>query len=182
VVTIEAFEVPVDADERFLAAWAGAAEATLYRALRGDVDFRFVAVGGGEFASRAALYEVVHQDGTPEGAGGVVHIDPFAVPDGGDPEFLAAWEGVREVLAGQRGYLGTRLHRSLGPADFRFVNVARWSSPLMFARATALPEFRAAAAGMPFASHPALYTIVKPDVRRPEKPSAPRGSGGRASR
>ncbi len=112
----------------------------------------------------------------------MVLIDPFAVPDDGDEAFLAAWDGAREVLAGQHGYLGTRLHRSAGPAEFRFVDVARWSSPLMFARATARPEFREKAAEMPFASHPALYTIVKPDVRRPERPSAPRGSGGRASR
>jgi hypothetical protein len=58
------------------------------------------------------------------------------------------------VLAQQQGYHGTRLHRSLTPADFRFVNIARWSSPLMFARAL---EFTDAAAAMPFPSHPALY-------------------------
>jgi hypothetical protein len=34
----------------------------------------------------------------------------------------------------------------------------RWSSPLMFARALERPEFTAAAAAMPFPSHPALYT------------------------
>jgi heme-degrading monooxygenase HmoA len=166
-VRIELYEVTAQEDERFLAAWAGPRETTLYRALRGDVDFRFAAVGGAEsprgggFPSHAALYEVVHRDGTPQGAGGVVLIDPFEVPDGADDEFLAAWEGAREAVAGQHGYLGTRLHRSPGAADFRFVNVARWSSPLMFARATARAEFSAAAEEMSFASHPALYTVVK---------------------
>lgn len=165
-VRIEFYEVAAQEDERFVGGWEGVAGGTLHRALRGDVDFRFVAMGGAEsqrgdeFAAHAALYEVVHEDGTPAGAGGVVLIDPIAVPDGGDAAFLAAWHGAREALAGQHGYLGTRLHRSAGPAGFRFVNVARWSSPLMFARATARPEFRAAAAEIPFASHPALYTVV----------------------
>jgi heme-degrading monooxygenase HmoA len=162
-VAISLFEVPVESDERFLAAWQDTA-ATLHRALRDDVDFRFVAVGGGEpaseFLSHSARYEVVHDEGAPQGPGGAVLINPFEVPDGGDDEFLAAWDRARRDLAGREGYLGTRLHRSDGPADFRFVNVARWSSPLMFARAVATPEFRAAAGGMPFASHPALYTVA----------------------
>lgn len=162
-VTISAFVVPVGADERFVAGWQGPAGATLHRALRDDVDFRFVAVGGGEpaseFPSHSALYEVVHEEGAPDGPGGVVLINPFEVPEGADEDFLAAWDRARRALAGRQGYLGTRLHRSEGPADFRFVNLARWSSPLMFARALAAPDFRAAGE-LPFASHPALYTVA----------------------
>ena len=164
-VAICAFEVPVGAHERFVAGWEHAAGATLLRALREDVDFRFVAVGHGgaasEFPSHSALYDVVHAEGAPGGPGGVVLINPFEVPEGEDEAFLAAWDRARRDLAGRQGYLGTRLHRSAGPADFRFVNLARWSSPLMFARATAAPEFRAAAGAMPFASHPALYTVAR---------------------
>src|SRR5690348_9120947 len=67
-LTITAFVVPVEADARFLAAWRDTA-ATLHRALRDDVDFRFVAVGGGEpggdFPSHSAPYEVVHEEGAP---------------------------------------------------------------------------------------------------------------------
>jgi hypothetical protein len=40
------------------------------------------------------------------------------------------------------------------------VSLARWSSPLMFARATQRPEFRAAGAGLPYTGHPALYSVV----------------------
>jgi heme-degrading monooxygenase HmoA len=160
---IDLFEVSPGDDDGFLADWASerVAGGVLYRALRDDVDFRFVAVADvGEDSSRPGLYEVVHEEGVPDGAEGVTLINPFEVPEGEDESFLAGWEGARAALADQRGYLGTRLHRSAGAADFRFVNLARWSSPLMFARATQRPEFRAAGAGIPFRAHPALYSIV----------------------
>jgi heme-degrading monooxygenase HmoA len=103
---------------------------------------------------------VVHEDGTPDDPGGVILINPFEVPAGDEERFLAGWDAARELLASQRGYLGTRLHRSLAAASFRFVNVARWSSPLMFSRAVQRPEFQRAAAALTFASHPALYQVV----------------------
>jgi heme oxygenase (mycobilin-producing) len=159
---INPFEVPPAADDAFLASWRR--DSTLYRALREDVDFRFVEVApesglpeaGGEFPSHPGLYEFARVDGMPDVDGGVVLINPFEVPDDADERFLAGWDRARDVLAEQRGYLGTRLHRSVA-ADFRFVNVARWSSPLMFARAREDPRFREAAQAIPFPSHPALY-------------------------
>ena len=161
---INPLEVPPEADEAFVAGWER--ESTLYRALRADVDFRFVEIAsedaalpesGGDFRSHPALYEVARVDGTPDVEGGVVLINPFEVPDGDDDRFLGGWEGAREVLARQRGYLGTRLHRSVAAAEFRFVNIARWSSPLMFARALDDAAFREAGQAIPFRSHPALY-------------------------
>ena len=189
MVLISAFQVPVDADEPFVSGWERARDflaakqalttAVLHRALRADADFRFVDVAqvddpvvwreavadpafpgaGLPFKSHAALYEVIHEDGKPEGHGGVVLVNPFEVP-ADDDIFVDGWTRAREALASQRGYLGTRLHRSVGAADFRFVNVARWSSPLAFAKAVEQPEFRRIAAAMPFASHPALYQPV----------------------
>jgi heme-degrading monooxygenase HmoA len=136
------------------------------------VDFRFVAAAQVDdpraweqatadpmpFASHASVYEVVRVDGSPDVMGGVVLINAFEIPPKADERFLTGWDRARAVLAQQQGYLGTRLHRSLTPADFRFVNIARWSSPLMFARALERQEFTDAAAAMPFPSHPALYT------------------------
>ena len=113
------------------------------------------------FTAHPSLYEVVREDGEPEGGGGVVLINPFEVPPGEDERFLAGWERAREAMAARPGYLGTRLHRSLAPTDFRFVNVARWSSPLMFARALQEPEVQQAAAAVDFRSHPALYEVVR---------------------
>jgi heme-degrading monooxygenase HmoA len=191
VVLISAFEVPPDADETFIAGWEqardfskqrdGATATALHRALRRDVDFRFVtvtrvqspgawrrAIGDAElpgattvFKAHSGLYEILHEDGVPEAPGGVILINPFEVPTGDDEAFLTGWESARELLATQRGYLGTRLHRSLAAASFRFVNIARWSSPLMFSRAVQRPEFQEAAAALTFASHPALYQAIR---------------------
>jgi hypothetical protein len=117
-------------------------DGVLYRALRDDVRFRFAAVGAAE---------PVREVGTPDVAGGVVLIEPFEVPEGDEERFLAAWERLRAARAQQRGYLGSRLYR----AEPGFVDFTRWSSPLMYARALALPGVQEAAT--PFASHPALY-------------------------
>jgi heme oxygenase (mycobilin-producing) len=188
---INAFAVPPEADEAFVTAWertrnflaAGEAfsAAVLHRALRADAELRFVNVArvdspetwrqavadpafpGGEmpFPAHSGVYEVVHEDGEPEGSAGVTLINAFEVPAESDEPFLAGWHRARELLAGRQGYLGTRLHRSVGPADYRFVNVARWSSPLMFSRAAGSDDFQATAAALPFRSHPALYQIVR---------------------
>jgi heme-degrading monooxygenase HmoA len=173
---INAFEVSPAADEAFLADWERARESlatqggfgaiALFRALRSDVDLRFVDVARVDaaeerFASHPSLYEVVHEDGTPDREGGVVLINHVEVPAGEDARFMAGWERAREALASERGYLGTRLHRSVGAADFRFVDFARWSSPLMFARALQRPELQEASSAIPYAAHPALYTVIR---------------------
>jgi heme-degrading monooxygenase HmoA len=191
VTLINAFEVPAEADEPFIAGWERARDflatkdgftaTALHRALRPDAEFRFVNVARVDspqawqqaiadpafpgakmpFKAHPSLYEVVHEDGTPDGTEGVVLINAFEVPAEGDERFLAGWDRARDMLGGQRGYLGTRLHRSLAPADFRFVNIARWSSPLAFTKAVEQPSFQQAAAAMPFPSHPALYQVIR---------------------
>jgi heme oxygenase (mycobilin-producing) len=191
VALINAFEVPAEADEAFVAGWerardflatrSGFTETALHRALREDADFRFVNVAGVEspevwreaindpafpggkmpFKAHPGLYDVVYEDGQSDGTDGVVLINPFEVPPAADERFVAGWQETRAILAGRPGYLGTRLHRSLGPADFRFVNIARWSSPLAFARAVGQPEFHQSAAALPFPSHPALYGVIR---------------------
>jgi heme-degrading monooxygenase HmoA len=161
---IDLFAVAPESDDAFLADWASerGASAVLYRALRRDADFRFVAVAPVDDGSPGpGRYEVVHEEGVPDGSEGVTLINPCEVPEGEDERFVAGWEGARAALADQRGYLGTRLHRAVGESDLRFVNLARWSSPLMFARATQRPEFRAAGAGLPYTAHPALYSVVR---------------------
>lgn len=179
-ILIEAFEVPPDADDAFVAAWEraralpaerGAARASaLHRALRADVTLRFVhtalvdspAAGwdaGAElpFPGHAGRYDADDEDGEPDGAGGVLLICPYAVPAGEEERFAIAWGTVRALLAPRQGYLGSRLHRSTGPARYRSVPVVRWSSPLMYARALQDPEIAQAIAALPFPGQPALY-------------------------
>lgn len=188
---INAFEVPIEGDEPFIAGWERARDflasrgsftnTALHRAVREDAEFRFVNVAQVEspqawseavsdaafpgrempFRSHPSLYEVVHDEGATDGRDGVVLINPFEVPPDADERFVAGWHQAREFLTRQQGCLGTRLHRSAGPADFRFVNIARWSSPLMFARAVQQPAFQASAGTPPFQSHPALYAVVR---------------------
>jgi hypothetical protein len=111
-VAIEWFEVPPEADEDFLSAWAAdGGGGDLYRAIRADADYRFVAVSaGGE-------YELVREDGAVDVAGGVV--------------LIAACDHPPELPTGRRGYIGSRLYRGAQG----YVEVARWSSPLMVFRA-----------------------------------------------
>ena len=157
-----------------MAAWDRArgdvASTAMHRALTPGAAFRFVLVAPAAaapaldtaHASHAARYAVVVEDGAPDGSEGVVLINAFEVPTAGDERFLAEWGRARDLLARRPGYLGTRLHRSDEPgADLRFVNVARWSSPLAFARATREKAFAPVAAAMPFPSHPALYERVR---------------------
>jgi hypothetical protein len=158
------FEVPPDADDRFVAEWQrardGRAGTTLHRALREDVDFRFVEVISTDSAAAAAhpaRYDVAHEDGAPDGTEGVVLIDAFEVAPEADEAFLAGWRAAHAALAAQAGYQGTRLHRAVAGADFRFVEIARWSSPLGFSKAVR----RAAPNPLAFRSHAALYLVVR---------------------
>jgi len=181
--------VPREEDDAFIAGWERGradllaqhrvADVALYRALRPDVAHRFVeivgagsredgraaidALGGAvAFAAHPGLYEVVAEEGDPGGAdGGVLLIEPVDVPPDADEAFESAWAAARAVLSAQRGHLGARLYRSLGPADFRFVGLARWSSPLMVARASADPAVQEAMAAMPFASQTAIHQLVR---------------------
>ena len=110
-VGIEWFDVAPEEDEEFLAAWAAEGGGELYRAIRDDVACRFIAVtAGGD-------YELIREDGVGEVSGGVVLVHE--------------WDEPPYLPTGRRGYLGSRLYRGAG----RYVEVARWSSPLMVFRA-----------------------------------------------
>ena len=92
----------------------------------------------------------------------VVLINPFVVPaDVTDEDFLSGWDRAAEYMSQQKGFIGTRLHRALGPdARFRFVNVAEWESAADFQAAIATDEFRELARGG-VAGSPALYEVAR---------------------
>jgi hypothetical protein len=110
-VAIELFDVPPAEDEEFLAAWAAEGGGVLYRAIRDEVRWRFVAVtAGGD-------YELVREDGVAEVSGGVVLVHE--------------WDAPPDLPSGNRGYIGSRVYRGAEG----YVEIAWWSSPLMVFRA-----------------------------------------------
>ena len=121
------------------------------RALRDDVDFPYVVIAPGDG------YEVVRDEGVVDGPGGAVFVNPFEVAPADDARFLEAWDAAREPLERCHGFLGRRMHRATGDAALRFVNVGRWSSPLMLQRAMRTPDVQQAVEAIEFPSHPALY-------------------------
>jgi heme-degrading monooxygenase HmoA len=188
VVLINLFEVPAGAEAGFIAAWERARDflaaqdgyrsTQLHQSLGADANVAEWAsptavqtataqpdFPGREmpFPAHPALYLVVAEDPPPgEDPGGVVLINAFEVPPDGDDAFLAAWEQTRRFLRGQPGYLATRLHRSLSPdADFRFVNIGRYTNPQAFQAAVGQPGFRQAAAAIQHRAHPSLYQVVR---------------------
>ena len=171
MVAITVFEADPADDERFVADWrrerAQVAGAVLLRALRADADFRFVELAPEAVPSPTGSYEVIHEEGDVDGAGGALLVDAFEVAPAADERFLAGWREACAARAGRRGYLGTRLHRARGPAALRWIDLARWSSPLMVQRA----RLQDPPARVPFASHAALYLPVArttaESVRRP---------------
>jgi heme oxygenase (mycobilin-producing) len=90
-------------------------------------------------------------------------INPFEVPDDvGDDEFLAGWDEAAAFLRDQPGFIGSRLHRSVGPdARFRYINVAEWETPESFRAAVSSETFRRMAADVTTPNFPALYAVVR---------------------
>jgi len=92
----------------------------------------------------------------------VILINAFEVPADADADFVGAWDRTDAAMRAQPGFVSRRLHRSLAPqADFRYVNVAEWTTPDAFAAALGSPAFQEAARTLPFTSHPALYEVVR---------------------
>lgn len=158
VVLINLFEVPPDADDRFIAEWErardfvrfreGFAATALHRSLAPDAVFRFANIAQFEsvdawrhlvadpafparampFPAHPGVYEVLHTDGDGYTAGAVV-INAFDVPvDDEQAAFTVPWHETHAQLATRPGYLGACLHHCLGTADFRFVGVSWWES------------------------------------------------------
>jgi heme-degrading monooxygenase HmoA len=101
----------------------------------------------------------------------VTLINIFEVPAGDEDEFIAAWEKTRDYLKTFPAHIETALHQSLHDTQFRFVNIAHWTSEDEFNAAVGSQEFREAVSDLRWPSHPALYQVVrtgqKPTSARP---------------
>jgi heme-degrading monooxygenase HmoA len=190
---IDPFEVPASRQALFIHTWRQASvvliatgvvqDASLYRSVVPDAEFRFVEVGripsadawqqalasatfaGPQtaFVAHPGLYELMRRDSELEAEPALVLINPFEVPAGQDGLFLSAWETVREAVAREPGYRGTRLYRSAGlHADFRFVECAQWASAEAYRHGRRRPRVDAALAAVPYRGHAALYKRHEP--------------------
>ncbi len=72
----------------------------------------------------------------------VTLINIFEVPAGDEDEFIAAWEKTRDYLKTYPAHIETALHQSLRDTQFRFVNIAHWTSEDDFNAAVGSPGFR----------------------------------------
>lgn len=166
-VLICAFTVPADDEQSFVDSWRSRKRANGYRlhqALLRDAEWPFVGLGhdcpGLPHLSHSGRYEVIRDEGDVDGPGGTVFVNSFEVPEGEDERFLSAWDNAGIPLSRCVGFLGRRMHRAIGPARYRFVNVGRWSSPLMVQRAMEDPDVNEAIEAIDFPSQPGLYRIL----------------------
>ena len=95
----------------------------------------------------------------------VTLINIFEVPAGDEDEFIAAWEKTRDYLKTFPAHIETALHQSLHDAQFRFVNIAHWTSEDEFNAAVGSQGFREAASDLHWPFHPALYQVVRTQCR-----------------
>ena len=72
-----------------------------------------------------------------------------------------AWEKTRDYLRTSPAHIETALHQSLHDTQFRFVNIAHWTSEDEFNAAVGSQGFREASAGLRWPFHPALYQVAQ---------------------
>jgi heme-degrading monooxygenase HmoA len=91
----------------------------------------------------------------------VTLINIFEVPADDEDAFIAAWEKSRDYLMKLPAHIETALHQSLHDEQFRFVNIAHWTSEEEFNDAVRSQGFRETAADLRWPMHPALYQVVR---------------------
>lgn len=110
----------------------------------------FILGAGGDAAAQAPP--------TPNTESEVVLINPFTVEPQNVEGFLKGWGVAADYLKKQRGFISTKLHRSLNPdSTFQFINIAIWESPQAFKAAVSTPTFRQIAENLPAKGDPGLY-------------------------
>ena len=90
----------------------------------------------------------------------VTFVNCFEVPEGAEADFLARWQEVNDHMRAKEGYLEHQLCRALGEGPFRFVNVARWSSPQAFTAAHD-DAFRVLVSDPAWARYPSTPTLCE---------------------
>ncbi len=93
----------------------------------------------------------------------VTLIHPFEVNINQEQEFLNAWNIVDKYMTEQKGFIKTKLYRSLSDpnaASVSFTNVAVWQSSELFMEAISQERFKLISREvLTFSSGPKLYQV-----------------------
>src|SRR5215510_12071412 len=93
----------------------------------------------------------------------VTLINAFTVPLHESDRFLQRWKDNARIMAGQPGFIGARMYKSLvEDAELRFINMAEWSSGETLAKARANPEFLASVQQL--MDDPELHVTPRPAI------------------
>jgi heme-degrading monooxygenase HmoA len=101
---------------------------------------------------------------TTAGEHPVTLINSFVVPPERDETFVQLWTEASLYFRAQPGFVSLRFHRAVSPdADYRYVNVASWTTLDHFQAAHGTEEFRRIVTRdewQEFPANPALYEVV----------------------
>ena len=106
------------------------------------------------------------QDQLPIAASPVVLINLFTLAPADEDRFLEVWRDDAAFMKAQPGFLGTQLHRALGPKP-TYLNRAVWASNEDFAAAFSQPAFQAKLEAYPSSAvaRPHLFqTVAVPGI------------------
>ena|SRR5690349_10622541 len=93
----------------------------------------------------------------------VTLINVFSVPRGKEAEFVQWWDGVKENITSQEGFISGQFHRSIRPESrYNFINVAIWDNEEMYwkAYAKSVTPMKAALEQLGVDMVPALYHVA----------------------
>jgi heme-degrading monooxygenase HmoA len=100
-----------------------------------------------------------HPDDAP-----VTLINSFVVPPASDEEFESLWTEASTYFREQPGFVSLRFHKAVSDdADYRYVNVASWTTYRDFQAAHSTEAFRAIVTSprwRAFPASPALYQVL----------------------
>ena len=82
--------------------------------------------------------------------------------------FLARWQAVADYMVQQRGFISTKLHKSLDEEEgvYHYFNYVRWTSFEVFREATSTEKFKELIKDFPGEGKPRFFRVI---VDIPEK-------------
>ena len=93
----------------------------------------------------------------------VTLINVFSVPAAKEPEFVQWWQGVKEHITKQEGFISGTFHNGIkAESRFNFINVAIWENEEVYWKAyeTSVTPMKAKLGELGVEMTPALYRVA----------------------